>query len=921
MRAVGYAWTMSRTLPLRIWIVILALLLLVVLPTTVDFLMDWLWFGEVGYRQVFLTGISASSLFGTVVFAVAFLVLFGNTWLALSTIARPYIVFGMSPGIVRAPVITREQLRRLTILVCATVAIFIGIYGGSHWLTWLRFRHATPFGDADPILGRDVGFYVFRLPMLNLLEQLALLLVLLSLIGSVAAYVVAGVLSFAPRSGIVVGQRARRHLSLLTAVFLLLLAIDAYLSVPQLLITVGGPGTVHGASYTDVAARLPALRILMVVAIAGAGLAIVHAFSSSWWPIPAAFVLYLLTSAGGVVYAATVQRFIVSPNEQTKEAPFMTNNIAATRRAFALENVEQRDLSGDAELSWTDIVRNADTVKNVRLWDHQPLLDTFGQMQEIRTYYDFVSVDNDRYMINGELRQIMLSARELNAGSLPNPTWINERLTFTHGYGLTLGPVNQVTDEGLPVLFIKDLPPQSSVAIDVKEPSLYFGELSSDYVFVKTRATEFHYPKGEDNVYTTYAGRAGVPAAGLWRKLLFSLGFGSMQILFSNDVTGDSRILYHRNITDRVNMIAPFLQYDEDPYLVVSDGRLFWIRDAYTVTGQYPYSTPAVEGVNYIRNSVKVVIDAYNGTTDYYLVDPKDPLALTFASIFPDLFTPLDAMPADLRRHLRYPETIFSLQAAMYSTYHMSTPAVFYNKEDQWEVPAIDTEGSAVPMQPYYTIMRLPGEDRAEFIQMLPFTPRRKDNLAAWMVACSDGSRYGKLAVFQFPKQKVVYGPRQIVARINQDQVISPQITLWNQQGSEVIQGTLLVIPIEESLLYVRPLYLRASGGKIPELKRVIVAYQNQIVMEDTLDTALKRIFGQAEEKGSKPPRASVSAAMPSSPPAGGVVSPADLEVLAARAREQYQRAIQAQRDGDWGLYGEQIRLLGQTLDELARSR
>ena len=912
---------MSRSFSPRSWILVAAVLLLIVLPTTVDFLMDWLWFGEVGYRQLFLTSITAASALGSLVFVVALLVLYGNIWLALSTIAGPYVVLGVGPAVGRTPVIAREQLRRLTVLACAAMSAFIGIFGASQWLTWLRFRHATPFGVRDPILGREVAFYVFQLPMLDLLEQLAMLLIALSLIGSAAAYVLAGVLSFAPRSGITVGRRARRHLSLLAAAFMLLLAVDAYLSVPHLLVSVAGPGTVHGASFTDVAARLPALRLLTVAAIAGAALAVLHAVSARWWPIPAAIALYLVTSAGGVVYAAVVQRFVVSPNEQIKETPFMEYNIAATRRAFGLEDIEQRDLSGDAELSWADVVRNGDTIRNVRLWDHQPLLDTFGQIQEIRTYYDFLSVDNDRYVINGEQRQIMLSARELNVSSLPNPTWVNERLTFTHGYGLTLGPVNQATQEGLPVLFIKNLPPESSVAIDVREPSLYFGELSSNYVFVGTQAKEFHYPKGEDNVYSTYQGRGGVPVGGLWRKLLFSVGFGSMQILFSNDITGESRVLYHRNISDRVGTIAPFLRYDEDPYLVVSDGRLYWIRDAYTVTGQYPYATPVVNGINYIRNSVKVVIDAYNGTTDYYLADPQDPLALTLAKIFPSLLKPLDDMPADLRRHLRYPETIFSLQAAMYSTYHMTNPAVFYNKEDQWEVPAIDTEGSAVAMRPYYTIMRLPGEPRAEFIQMLPFTPRRKDNLAAWMVACSDGSRYGKLAVFQFPKQKVVYGPRQIVARINQDQVISPQITLWNQQGSAVIQGTLLVIPIEESLLYVRPLYLKASGGKIPELKRVIVAYQNQIVMDETLDAALKQIFGQAPEPA--PRRGATAAAEPAAapPPAGTPASAADTGTLAARAREHFQRATQAQRDGNWSLYGEEIRLLGETLEEMTRAR
>jgi uncharacterized membrane protein (UPF0182 family) len=526
----------------------------------------------------------------------------------------------------------------------------------------------------------------------------------------------------------------------------------------------------------------------------------------------------------------------------------------------------------------------------------------------------------------------MLSARELNSESLPNRTWINEHLTFTHGYGLTLGPVNEVTQEGLPVLFVKDIPPVSSVPndIDIKEPSIYFGELSNDYVIVDTKAHEFHYSRGDDNVETRYSGADGVRVTSLWRKLLFSLGFQSLQILFSNDITAESRVLYHRNISDRVTTIASFLRYDDDPYMVVSrEGRLFWIRDAYTVSDQYPYSTPAANGVNYIRNSVKVVVDAYNGTTDFYLADPADPLAQTLAKIFPGLLKPLESMPADLRRHLRYPETIFAIQAAMYATYHMTNPTMFYNKEDQWEIPAIDVEGNPKEMQPYYTVMRIPGEARAEFIQMLPFTPRRKDNLAAWMVARSDPDHYGQLEVFQFPKQKVVFGPRQIVARINQDQEISPQITLWNQQGSQVIQGTLLVIPIKESLLYVRPLYLKASDGKIPELKRVIVAYQNQIVMADTLENALARIFGGGDNAPARSqPPTTTSSSSSGSGASGGVSGanqanqPAGLpgtQALASQARQHYQRAMQAQREGNWARYGEEIRLLGEALQELSK--
>jgi len=467
------------------------------------------------------------------------------------------------------------------------------------------------------------------------------------------------------------------------------------------------------------------------------------------------------------------------------------------------------------------------------------------------------------------------------------------------------------------------------VDLEMKEPSVYFGELSNSYALVRTQAKEFHYPKGDDNVYSTYEGRGGVSIGSFWRRLLFAIRFGSTDIVLTEQVTPESRILFHRRLGERIREIAPFLAYDSDPYPVIAEGRLFWIQDAYTITGNYPYSTRANSEVNYIRNAVKVVVDAYHGDTTFYLADPKDPIALTLARVFPGLLKPMDQMPAGLRGHLRYPEDIFTLQTAMYSTYHMTNPAVFYNKEDQWEVPAIDGEGRPAQMRPYYTIMRLPGERDAEFIQMLPFTPRRKDNLAAWMVARSDGEHYGKLFVFPFPKQKVVYGPRQIVARINQDQLISPQITLWNQQGSEVIQGTLLVVPIEESLIYIRPLYLRSSGGRIPELKRVIVAYQNQIVMEETLQRALDRIFIEGAGKGAPeavpeaPPGAApgAPAAAPQAPvtvePAGGE----SFETLAALANEHYSRAIQAQRDGNWSLYGEEIKKLGEILERMGKRR
>jgi uncharacterized membrane protein (UPF0182 family) len=450
----------------------------------------------------------------------------------------------------------------------------------------------------------------------------------------------------------------------------------------------------------------------------------------------------------------------------------------------------------------------------------------------------------------------------------------------------------------------------------VREPSLYFGELSNEYVIARTRAREFHYPKGDDNVFVDYAGSGGVVLDSVVKKLLFAMYFRSYQILLSDDITSESRLIFDRQIRRRVSKIAPFLVYDEDPYLVVSDGRLFWIQDAYTTTGRYPYATEAARGVNYIRNSVKVVIDAYNGTTTFYNANASDPIIQTLRAVFPGLLKPLAEMPADLRAHVRYPEGIFNLQAAVYATYHMTSPAIFYNKEDQWEVPAIERGGESVQMEPYYTLMTLPGEPRPEFIQMLPFTPRRRDNLASWMVARSDGDHYGQMQVYQFPKQKLIFGPRQVVARINQDQVISPQITLWSQQGSEVIQGTLMVIPIAESLIYVRPLYLRAQAGRIPELTRVIVAYQNRIVMDRTLDAAIAQLFGTSGGRAPAPPAETASAPAAPAAPASSGAEPS-LVALSEEARQAYDRALAAQRAGDWAKYGEEIRRVGEILQKM----
>jgi uncharacterized membrane protein (UPF0182 family) len=900
---------------MRTWrLPLLAVIVLgsILVPASVTFYTDWLWYGETGYQSVFVKTLATQGTVGATAIGIAFLVLVLNLSIAMRTMSARELVIMTREGPFRLR-IDRRRVQPFVSAAAAVVAVLFGLYASSHWEEWLLFQNGQPFGQADPIIGRDVGFYVFTLPFLEAVHSYFLALGGFAAAATLGVYVLTGAIDLAGGRGTVISASARTHLSAIAAALFLILAFGAYVDVPRLF--TASAGIIHGVANVDAVVRIPALRVLAVVSLVGAGLALLQMRSASWRPLIVGAVLYVAVSVVSGVAAALMQRFVVAPNEQARETPYIEHNIKATRAAFALDNVEERELSGDALLTRQDIDGNRATLGNVRLWDHQPLLQTFSQIQEIRTYYDFVTVHNDRYQIDGEYRQIMLSARELNSQALPNRNWINEHLTFTHGYGVTLGPVNQVTPEGLPVLFIKDLPPQSSVGLRIEEPGIYYGQLSNDHVFVKTKAREFHYPRGDDNVYTTYEGNGGVPISNLLRRLLFSIRFRSMKLLLSEDINSESRVLFHRQLSDRVARIAPFLRYDPEPYLAITNGRLVWIQDAYTVSNGYPYATPAVNGINYIRNSVKATVDAYHGTVTFYLIDEADPVAGTLAAAFPGLFRPLADMPEDLRTRLRYPEGIFTMQAAMYSTYHMTNPAVFYNKEDLWEVPAIDAQPQSQTMQPYYTIMKLPGERSPEFIQMLPFTPARKDNLASWMVARSDGEHYGRMLVFQFPKQKVVFGPRQIVARINQDQAIAPQITLWNQQGSEVLQGTLLVIPIEESLLYIRPLYLRSAGGRIPELKRVIVAYQNQIVMEETLDQALDRLF--PPDGDAKRP----AVALPTPPTAIEPETDASDagDARWQRAAEHYRRALQAQREGNWAAYGEEIKRLGELLEQTSR--
>jgi uncharacterized protein len=824
----------------------LALATLALLSTVgqiVGFYTDWLWFHEVQFTSVFLTVLQTQIFLGVVTGAVFFLFLYGNVILARRLASRDVLVAVDDAAGLPSPEVLDPLLRRVAFPLSLMIALFVGWLGTDRWELVLKALNPTPFGVRDPLFDQDVAFYVFRLPLWTFLYRWLMGSLIVSGLAAIVVHFCTRGIQISP-TGISISRRARGHLLVLAAFLLFLKAAGYRLAMFDLLFS--QRGVVFGAGYADVHAQLPVLKALMVLTGLVAVLCVVTIRLWSWRPLLWSFAALVgVAILGGGAYPALLQRYRVSPNEIDKEKPYIDFNIRYTRLAYGLDNIEEREFPAAETLTLQDLRRNEATLKNIRLWDTRPLLATYSQLQEIRTYYKFTDIDIDRYHINGEYRQVTLSPRELSSKDLPSRIWINERLTYTHGYGAVVGPVNRVTREGLPEFWIKDIPPGASTDLRISRPELYFSELAPEYVFVKTRAKEFNYPAGDQNVYTTYEGQGGIPLQSFWRKVLFAAHLGDIKLLMSNDLTPASRVLLYRNIRERVQRIAPFFRYDDDPYVVISAaGRIVWLLDGYTLSDWFPYST-ATRGLgNYVRNAVKVTVDAYDGTVHFYIADPADPLIRTTARIFPGLLLPLDAMPADLRAHIRYPEGLFRVQAAMYAVYHMRDTQVFYNKEDLWSIPIGHEGGSTLPMEPYYLILRLPGEPKEEFVLLIPFNPSKKDNLSAWLAARSDPPHYGKLVVYNFPKQKLVYGPRQIEARIDQDSFISQQLSLWNQRGSQVIRGNLLVIPIERSLVYVEPLYIAAEKGQLPELKRVIVGFGDRIAMEETLEGAMARVFG-----------------------------------------------------------------------------
>jgi uncharacterized protein len=759
--------------------------------------------------------------------------------------------------------------------IAVILSLIFGWVLSHHWEKIVLSSHSTAFNSPDPLFAKDISFYIFYLPVWELLAFWLVGLCLYGFIAVILTYLLSG---DSLSQGIFPGfsPPQKRHLFGLGGCLMLVVAFSYWLSRYQLVYSPRGVS--FGASYTDDKVQLPAETMLCVLAVA-------IAFYLLWqtifwksksrhhrWIIYGLGVYLGLIVIGDFIVPAVVQNLIVQPNELQREQPYIQRTIALTRQAFNLEVINSQTFNPQGKLTQADLKANDLTIRNIRLWDQEPLLKTNRQLQQIRPYYQFPDADIDRYQIttqSTEKQQVLIAARELDYNAVPQQakTWVNRNLIYTHGYGFTMSPVNKVAPGGLPEYFVKDISSNGSAlttyseaireSIPIKEPRIYYGEITNTHVMTGTKVKELDYPSGSDNVYNTYDGKGGIRIGSLWRRLLFATYLKDWQMVFTRNFLPETKVLFRRNINQRIRAIAPFLKFDSEPYLVAADANpdnknlqfpgaknyLYWIVDAYTISDRYPYSDTGSDGINYIRNSVKIVIDAYNGTVKFYIAEPKDPLIVSWSKIFPQMFQPLAAMPANLLSHIRYPVDFFKIQSERLMIYHMTDPQVFYNREDQWQIPNEIYGNQTRPVEPYYLITSLPNVAFEEFILLIPYTPKQRTNLIAWLAARSDGENYGKLLLYNFPKERLIYGTEQIEARINQDPVISQQISLWNRQGSSAIQGNLLIIPIEQSLLYVEPIYLEATQNSLPTLVRVVVAYENRIVMAQTLEQALQAIF------------------------------------------------------------------------------
>ena len=859
---------------------------------------EWLWFESLNYLSVFKTVLFSKITLGAAVFISFFIFLLLN-----------FMILKRRADIVH---------QKIYLVIIFIVSLFAGLLSTTYWFTVLRFLNYVNFGFVDPIFRNDIGFYIFVLPFYNFVLGILLFLLAAILTMTAVTYLFTIKTKKAPKPDIKEGmsfgfeqpfqqikieipKKGRSHLAFLGGLLLIIFAAFFYLKRYSILFS--QRGAVFGAGFTDITITLPLYTILAALTVITAFIAFAYIYNQNTKLLVGSIALILVVSFGGNIVAGAVQSLYVQPNEFNLEEPYIKQNIKHTLFAYDLNNVDTRDFPVTYDLTINDINKNKATIDNVRLWDWRPLLTTNRQIQLFRTYYEFLDVDVDRYKLDNKLRQLMVSPRELDQNQLADKakTWVNEKLVYTHGYGVVVSPVNKVSNEGLPELFVKDIPSKVEYKeLRIAQPRIYFGEQSNDFIVVNTKSNEFDYPLGNKNVFTSYNGTDGIKLSNILKKAIFSTKLGSLNLFISSAVTKESKVLLNRDIIERATALAPFLQYDTDPYVVINDGKLFWIIDAYTTSNEFPYSENI--GINYIRNAVKVVIDAYNGNADFYIIDKEDPLIQNYAKIFPKLFKDFEDMPHGLKEHIRYPEDLMRVQMRIYGTYHMKDPQVFYNREDVWRTPNEIYSSNEVELKPYYIILKLPDAEKEGFFLITPLIPRGKENMVAWFVAHSDPDNYGKLEVFRLSKQELTYGPMQIEARIDQDTEISQLLTLWDQQGSEVIRGNLLTIPLEQSFLYIEPVYLKASAaGALPQLKRVIVAYEDKVTMEKTLQDALEVIFkgkiGKAKKKES-------------------VQMPETMPEKFKQASDLYKESQDALTQGNFAEYAEKIEELGRILNQ-----
>lgn len=884
---------------------------------------DWLWFShDVSYPQVFSTILSSKwtlfLLFGGVFTAFALLNLFIANRVIGSVEEPGFAVQG--ERIIKITRLVRRGAMALLVLGTVVLGCLYGLTAAGYWNEYLLFRNGTEFGQKDPVFGRDVGFYVFQLPFLAFISGNALFGLLVVLVGTTAFYYFNRGLGWLGNMPTFMPS-VKPHLLILSALFIVSVAVNTWLAQYNVLFS--DHDQFFGAGYTDLNAHLPIIRMSAAGFLISALLCLIYLRpgASILVPIGSFVVVIAFWIVASVVYPPALQRFVVVPNQLERESPYIRRHLEFTRKAYALDKFTIKQMNVSEEIRQQDLDGSEGTLANLRLWDYRPLRQVYNSVQALKPYYQFFDVDVDRYMFDGEMRQVLLSLRELNVDGL-SPTakrWQNMHLLYTHGYGLVMNRVNEATSEGQPVLVVRDLPPQTPPDIPLENPAIYFGENTDRHIIVRSKLQELDYPKlvgnddQEENKYVTYQGSGGVPLSGYFSRLMLAMRLQDTNLLLSGDLTPESRLIFRRMIGERVRTLFPYLALDQDPYPVIAEGKVMWIYDAYTHSDNYPYSKPfnsisaRAPRFNYIRNSVKITIDAYSGDVKAYVSDENDPLMKAYRRAFPELFKPMDQMPPALKAHIRYPQSLFTIQANLLELYHTTDARVFFNKEDAWVIARELLQGNRTqPMEPYYVITQPPGEKEPRFVLILPFTPQGRDNMVAWLAAHCDPDRYGEVVVHRFPKERLVYGPAQIEARINQNPEIAQQLNLWNQQGSEVIRGHLLVIPLGQTMLYFEPIYLKASyEAAIPELKKVVMASGNRVVMTDTVEQGLDALMGEARATGRKARPPSSTATPSPTLPAG---APENLPALIDRANRSYDAAQDALKRGDWTTFGARMK-------------